>query len=96
MDNEDTEKIFKTLGPMADEWAGVNLVPMVIYGIRRYLNNSALFSHLDRYSVRRVSILFVICKLMLLHIAIPLYSREKINVHFLTTLFFLILDVTLT
>ena len=60
VDNEDTEKIFKTLGPMADEWAGVNLVPMVIYGIRRYLNNSALFSHLDRYSVRRVSILFVI------------------------------------
>ena len=60
MDNEDTEKIFKTLGPMADEWAGVNLVPMVIYGIRRYLNNSALFSHLDRYSVRRVSILLLI------------------------------------
>jgi len=55
VDNEDTEKIFKTLGPMADEWAGVNLVPMVIYGIRRYLNNSALFSHLDRCNTHVIS-----------------------------------------
>jgi len=42
------EKIFKTLGPIAEEWSGVRLQPTSVYGIRRYLNRSSLIAHLDK------------------------------------------------
>jgi len=32
------EKIFKTFGPIAEDWSGVRLQPTSVYGIRRYLN----------------------------------------------------------
>lgn len=44
-----SEKIFKTLGPLAEEWTnGLRLQPTSVYGIRRYRNRSALISHCDK------------------------------------------------
>ena len=48
LNHEDVIKVFKVLGPMAESWSGIKLKPTSIYGIRRYLNNSALFSHIDK------------------------------------------------
>ena len=42
------EKIFKSLGPLAETWAGAKLLPTSVFGIRRYGNRSALISHLDK------------------------------------------------
>jgi len=42
------EKIFKTFGPIAEDWSGVRLQPTSVYGIRRYLNRSSLIAHLDK------------------------------------------------
>ena len=33
---------------VAEAWAGVELEFTAVYGVRRYLNNSALISHIDR------------------------------------------------
>ena len=54
---EDVELTFKTLGPLAEEWAGVKLRPSSIYGIRRYVNNSALISHIDKVNTHVISLI---------------------------------------
>ena len=46
--DEISEKMLKTLGPIDESWSGVKLKPTSVYGIRRYLNNSALMSHIDK------------------------------------------------
>lgn len=51
------EKIFKTLGPVAEEWAGIKLKTNWIYGIRRYRNNSWLFSHIDHFGTQVISVI---------------------------------------
>ena len=57
IDTEDIELTFKTLGPLAEEWAGVKLRPSSIYGIRRYVNNSALISHIDKVNTHVISLI---------------------------------------
>ena len=57
LDFKDVELIYKTLGPLAEEWAGVKLRPSAIYGIRRYVNNSALISHIDRVNTHVISLI---------------------------------------
>ena len=57
LDMEDIELTFKTLGPLAEEWAGVKLRPSSIYGIRRYVNNSALISHIDKVNTHVISLI---------------------------------------
>ena len=51
------EKIFKVLGPLAEQWSGVKLRPTSLYGVRRYLNNSALLSHVDKSSTHVISLI---------------------------------------
>ena len=36
--------------PLAEQWSDVALQFTSIYGIRRYFNNSALISHVDRWA----------------------------------------------
>ena len=55
--DEISEKIFKTLGPIAESWSGVKLKPTSVYGIRRYLNNSALMSHIDKPDTHIISVI---------------------------------------
>ena len=63
LDDGIREKVFKTLGPLAEEWAGgIKLIPTAIYGIRRYLNNSWLISHLDRPSSHVISVIMNIAQ----------------------------------
>ena len=38
LDQQIKEQIFMTLGPMAEEWSNLKLIPTSIYGIRRYRN----------------------------------------------------------
>ena len=38
------------LQPLAEQWSDVALQFTSIYGIRRYFNNSALISHVDRWA----------------------------------------------
>ena len=40
LDQQIKEQIFMTLGPMAEEWSNLKLIPTSIYGIRRYRNQS--------------------------------------------------------
>lgn len=55
--NEISEKMFKILGPIAEEWSGVKLKPTSVYGLRRYLNNSALISHIDKVDTHIISVI---------------------------------------
>ena len=55
--NEISEKMFKTLGPVAEQWSGVKLKPTSVYGMRRYLNNSALISHIDKVETHIISVI---------------------------------------
>ena len=49
VDKDARKEIFKTLGPLAEEWAGgLKLVSTSIYGIRRYRNRSTLLAHTDK------------------------------------------------
>ena len=48
LDSDDYKRVVHELWPMAEAWAGVELEFTSVYGIRRYLNNSALISHIDR------------------------------------------------
>ena len=48
LSSEEIQLSFRRLGPLAEQWAGVKLRPTSIYGIRRYVNNSALISHIDK------------------------------------------------
>ena len=48
LSSEEIQLSFRRLGPLAELWAGVRLRPTSIYGIRRYVNNSALISHIDK------------------------------------------------
>ena len=47
--------MFSTLGPLAEAWSGLKLVPTNLNGIRRYKNMSALTSHLDKLSTEVIS-----------------------------------------
>ena len=49
LDSDDYKRVVHELWPMAEAWAGVELEFTSVYGIRRYLNNSALISHIDRF-----------------------------------------------
>ena len=44
----ENKKIY--LQPLAEQWSDVALQFTSIYGIRRYFNNSALISHVDRWA----------------------------------------------
>ena len=57
LDMESAEKMFVTLGPLAEEWSGVKLRPTSLYGVRRYLNNSALISHTDKSNTHVISLI---------------------------------------
>ena len=59
-----SELLFKTLGPLAEEWAGLKLRPTSIYGIRRYLNNSALMSHIDRVRSHVISLIINVAQVL--------------------------------
>ena len=48
LDESTKEKIFKTLGPLAEKWSNLQLTPTSIYGIRRYRNMSTLLAHVDQ------------------------------------------------
>ena len=49
LDSETYKRVVMELLPLAEDWAGVQLEFTSIYGVRRYLNNSALISHIDRF-----------------------------------------------
>ena len=49
LDSETYKRVVMELLPLAEDWAGVQLEFTSIYGVRRYLNNSALISHVDRF-----------------------------------------------
>lgn len=53
--DEVKETIFKGLGPLAEGWAQLKLLPTSIYGIRRYRNNSMLATHIDKTSTHVIS-----------------------------------------
>ena len=48
LDSDDYKRVVHELWPLAEAWAGVELEVTSVYGIRRYLNNSALISHIDK------------------------------------------------
>lgn len=48
LDSDDYKRVVHELWPLAEAWAGVELEFTSVYGIRRYLNNSALISHIDK------------------------------------------------
>eukprot|EP00090_Calanus_glacialis_P003227 TRINITY_DN12376_c0_g1_i2.p1 TRINITY_DN12376_c0_g1~~TRINITY_DN12376_c0_g1_i2.p1 ORF type:complete len:301 (+),score=76.62 TRINITY_DN12376_c0_g1_i2:46-948(+) len=63
VDKDVRKEIFKTLGPMAEEWAGgLKLVPTSIYGIRRYRNRSTLLAHTDKASSHVISVIMNIAQ----------------------------------
>jgi prolyl 4-hydroxylase len=49
------EQIFKTLGPRAEQWAGLKLAPTSVYGIRRYRSGALLATHVDRTNTHVIS-----------------------------------------
>merc|ERR1712080_266500 len=51
------EMMEEVLRPMAEEWAGIELVMSRIYGVRRYRRGATLALHLDRLSTHVVSII---------------------------------------
>ena len=48
LDSDDYKRVVYELWPLAEAWSGVELDMTAVYGIRRYLNNSALISHIDK------------------------------------------------
>ena len=48
LDELTKEIIFKSLGPLAENWSNLKLTPTSIYGIRRYRNMSTLLAHVDQ------------------------------------------------
>ena len=48
LDSDDYKRVVHELWPLAEAWAGVELEVTSVYGVRRYLNNSALISHIDK------------------------------------------------
>ena len=55
LDQNIKEQIFMTLGPMAEEWSNLKLIPTSIYGIRRYRNMSTLIAHIDQIKTHVIS-----------------------------------------
>ena len=62
--NEISEKMFKILGPIAEQWSGVKLKPTSVYGMRRYLNNSALISHIDKVDTHIISVIVNVAQVL--------------------------------
>jgi hypothetical protein len=48
-------KVLDELRPMHEEWAGVDLVGEIAYGLRAYRNNSRLLMHVDRSRTHIIS-----------------------------------------
>ena len=55
LDTNTREKVFRTLGPLAEAWSGLKLSPTSIYGIRRYRNMSTLLAHVDKTRTHVIS-----------------------------------------
>ena len=75
LDEATKEAIFKTLGPAAEAWSGLRLVPTSIYGIRRYRNMSTLLAHVDQVRTHVVSAILNIAQEA--EEAWPLYIRDN-------------------
>ena len=45
---EEVAEVYRVLGPVAEKWSNLKLKPSEINGIRRYLNNSVVYNHIDR------------------------------------------------
>ena len=52
-----TEKVITTIQPILEDWIGgdIPLRPTMIYGIRRYLNGSKFYMHVDRLNTHIIS-----------------------------------------
>lgn len=48
-------KVLRDLKPMHEEWAGVELVGAIAYGLRVYQNNSRLLMHVDKSNTHVIS-----------------------------------------
>ena len=57
LDEATREEMFKTLGPLAEQWSNLKLAPTSIYGIRRYRNMSTLLAHVDQLQTHVISII---------------------------------------
>ena len=55
LDTDTRREVFRTLGPLAEAWAGLKLIPTSIYGIRRYRNMSTLLAHVDQTRTHVIS-----------------------------------------
>ena len=52
---EMNDRILEELKPMHEEWAGVDLVGAIAYGLRVYRNNSRLLMHVDKSGTHVIS-----------------------------------------
>ena len=55
LDKFTKQSILKTIGPLAEKWADIKLIPTSVYGIRRYRNMSTLLSHVDHLGTHVIS-----------------------------------------
>ena len=49
------QEVLQELQPLHEEWAGVDLIPSIAYGLRVYQNGSSLTMHTDRLETHVVS-----------------------------------------
>ena len=52
------DEVMRELRPIAEEWAGVQLVEGQAYGVRVYKNGSTLVNHVDRSETHVISCIF--------------------------------------
>ena len=53
-----SHEVMRELRPIAEEWAGVQLVEGQAYGVRVYKNGSTLVNHVDRSETHVISCIF--------------------------------------
>lgn len=60
--HEERDELHEMLKPIHEEWAGVNLEPTFIYGIRSYLRGTGLKCHVDKIESHHISSIIIVDK----------------------------------